>query len=472
MNLQQYVAILRARWRTALYVLAGVVGTVVLASLILPKTYTASAEILVDIKTPDPITGAVLAGMMMPSYMATQMDVIMSGRVARRVIEDLKLADDPAVREAWLKATDGKGQFEAWLAGGLRESLTVKPSRESNALTIAYKSSDAAYATKLANAFAEAYIETSVDLRTEPARQSNAFFDERGRQARDQLEAAQRRLSEYQARNGLIANDERFDVETQRLQELSSQLLALQAVAAESGGRSVQAASNTDQMQEVLANPVVSQLTTDLNRQRARLEELSSRLGDAHPQVQEVKASIAELRRRITAESGRVAGSVNVNNRVAQSRLAQVQQALNEQRAKVLRLKKQRDEAAVLEREVESARNAYQQIAQRLSQTGLESLTTQTNVTFLERASEPTSPSSPRVMLNTILAVLVGTGLAVAAVLVLELFDRRIRSAEDVLEALDVPVLGTLPSGIRATRPPTLALAGPGQRYVAGLPRK
>jgi chain length determinant protein EpsF len=471
MNFQQALDILSARRRTLLTILAIVVGVAVGLSLLLPKRYTATAELLVDAKAPDPLTGAGLATNVLPSFMATQIDVLQSGRVARRVIQELGLLESAEFRTAWAKDTNERGDFEAWLAAELRKDLRVRPSRESNALTVTYSARDAEFAAEAANAFVQAYIDVGLELRVEPSRQFNAFFDDRAKAARDALESAQEKLLKFQADRGLIATDERFDIETARLQELSSQLVALQAVAAESGGRSAQAALNAERLPEVINNPLVSQLTTDLNRQRARLEELQSRLGDNHPQVQETKASIAELRRRVAAESSRVAGGVNVDSRVAQSRLAQVQAALNEQRTKVLRLKQQRAEAAVLEREVENARVAYQAILQRLNQTGIETQATITNASFLERASAPHEHSSPKLLLNTALALVLGSLLAIGVTLGRELVDRRVRSAKDVEQLIEVPVLGTLPLAGRRSPAASRAELVLERRPFASLPR-
>jgi uncharacterized protein involved in exopolysaccharide biosynthesis len=297
----------------------------------------------------------------------------------------------------------------------------------------------------MANAFAQAYIEVSLDLRTEPARQFTTFFDERAKAAREALETAQSKLSTYQRERGLLATEERFDVETARLQELSTQALMLQALAVEASSRSVQSQSNSDRMAEVVNNGLVSSLKADLSRQQAKLEEISARLGDANPAVVELRANIAELQRRIAQETTRVAGSVGVNNNIAQTRLTQVQAALADQRSRVLKLKQQRDEAAVLERDLEAARANFKQISERQSQVTVESLARNSNVSLLERASEPTNHSSPRILLNSIVSVVLGLILALAVALLREWRDRRLRSTADVVEELDIPLLGVLP---------------------------
>ena len=111
MNLTQFLSILKARWWVALLLLVLTVGTTLGVSLMLPKQYTATATVVIDVK-PDPIAGQ-FAGMLAPSYMATQVDVIQSDRVARRVVRNLRLADNPQVRADWLESTGGQGDIEA-----------------------------------------------------------------------------------------------------------------------------------------------------------------------------------------------------------------------------------------------------------------------------------------------------------------------------------------------------------------------
>lgn len=450
MTFSQFLSILKARWVSALLVLVLTVGTTVGVSLVLPKNYTASAAVVLDVRSPDPIAGMVLGAMAMPAYMATQVDIIQSDRVAQRVVQGLRLTENAQTRAEWLEATGGQGNFEAWVAELLKKKLDVKPSRESNVVNVSYTSPDPRFAAALANAFVKAYMDVSIGLRVSPAKQYNEFFDARAKELREALEQSQAKLTAFQKTSGILATDERFDIETQRLNELSSQLVALQALSAESGSRSAQArGSQADQLQDVLGNPVVAGLRADLSRQEARLQELNARLGDAHPQVVELRANIAELNTRLQTESNRVSGSVGVTNTINKQRESEIRASLDAQRAKVLALKQQRDEASVLMKEVETAQRAYDQVVARASQTNLESQNTQTNISVLTPATEPADHSSPKLLLNTLLSVFLGTLLAVGFALVRELMDRRVRSPQDLVEALGLPVLGALPKPMR-----------------------
>lgn len=446
MNFGQFIAVLRARWLLALTVFAVTVLVTVVVSLLLPKQYTAVASVVVDPK-PDPLSSVLTGALMNPAFMATQVDVIQSDRVALRVVKNLKLAENPTIREQWQSDTRGDGSIETWLAELFQKNLEIKPSRESNVINVGYRAADPRFAAAIANAFVVAYNETTLELRVDPARQYSSFFDQRAKEAREQLEQAQAKLSQFQSDNGVIAVDERLDVENARLNELSSQYVALQSLASDSGSRQAAARGNgADRMQEVLNNPLIAGLKADQARLEAKLQELTAKLGDKNPQVIETRANLAELKARIDTEISKVSSSLGISNNINVQRAGEIKAQLEAQRAKVLKMKALRDQGAVLSRDVESAQRAYDTVLQRLTQTSLESQTTQSYVSILTQATPPLKPSSPRVLFNSILSVFVGGLLALAATFGLEFLDRRVRTIDDLEGVLGLPVIGTMPA--------------------------
>ena len=452
MTPSQFLSILKARWVSALFVLLLTVAVTLAVSLMLPKSYTASSAVLVDMRPGDPVSGPAYGGGMNLTYIATQVDILRSDRVALRVVENLKLAENPATRQQWTISEDGKGSYEMWLANLIKSKLEVRPSKESSVIDVSYSNHDPRFAMALANAYVQAFIDTSISLRAQSANQYDKFFDARSKEAKERLEKAQGRLADYLSANSITVTDERFDIETQRLNELSSQLVAIQAATAESRSRTAQARTSGDQIQEVINNSLVVGLRADASRQDARLKELTARLGDAHPQVIEMRANIAELNARIDTEVRRVSSSVSIGSTINAQREKEIQSALDAQRTKVLKLKAQRNEINVLQQEVDRLSAMYGQVNARQSQSNLESQNTQTNFTVLTRATEPTKPSSPRIVLNTILSVGLGAVLAIGFALLREMSDRRVRTLDDLTEAFDLPVLGILPKPSRQAR--------------------
>ncbi|WP_336511613.1 GNVR domain-containing protein [Candidatus Accumulibacter phosphatis] len=124
----------------------------------------------------------------------------------------------------------------------------------------------------------------------------------------------------------------------------------------------------------------------------------------------------------------------------------------------MLDLKIQRDEIDVLAREVETAQRGFDAIGQRMTQSKFESQSLQTNIAILTPASQPLEPSKPKLLLNLLVSVFLGTLLGIGAALLLELAQRRVRSADDLAQMLDLPVLAALGSALTPGR-------GKGRRF-------
>ncbi|MFT3817055.1 MAG: chain length determinant protein EpsF [Rubrivivax sp.] len=439
------LAVVRMRWLLIAFVVLVTAATATGVSLSMPKKYVATASVVVDAR-PDPISALIYPGLAGPSFMNTQFDILNSDRVALRVVRDLKLDEDEANRQRWQQNMEGKGSIEQWLVAVLRGNVDIKASKDSNVVTVSYQVDDAQSAADIANAYVQGYINTTLELRVDPARQYAAYFNQQTQAARQALETAQTKLSKFERDNGIIASDQRLDVESARLNELSSQLVAVQALATESSSRqSVAGGTSADRLQEVLTNPTINQIKADLSRAEARLQELSARFGDNHPQLQEARASVTDLRSRLDTETRRVSGGAIVANTINQQREAGIRTALEAQRAKVLRMKALRDEAAVLQREVESAQRAFEGVTARLNQTSLESQSTQSNASILTRAEPPVNAAFPRTRINAALGLVVGTVLGLGLALMLEFHDRRLRVVEDIGTVLQLPLLGVIP---------------------------
>ncbi|HNU67013.1 MAG TPA: Wzz/FepE/Etk N-terminal domain-containing protein, partial [Methylotenera sp.] len=243
MNFTQFLLILKARFWIILATFALVVTTTVVVSLLLPKTYEATTTLVLNYKGMDPVTGVVLPAQLMPGYMATQNDIITSKSVAIKVVDQLGFAKSPAAQAQFNEAAKGKGDIREWFAEKLLKELTVKPSRESSVIDVSFRGADPDFAAAIANAFANAYIQTNLQLKVEPAQKAAAFLDEQTKSLRENLEAAQTKMSKYQQEKGITGGMGSLDVETARLNDLSSQLVMVQSQAFEAESRSKNAQS-------------------------------------------------------------------------------------------------------------------------------------------------------------------------------------------------------------------------------------
>jgi chain length determinant protein EpsF len=357
-----------------------------------------------------------------------------------------------------MRATEGKGNIRDWLAELLLEYLNVEPSRESTVVNISYTANDPRFAAAVANAVVQSYVNTSLELKVAPARQTNTFFNEQIKSLKENLEKVQASLSAYQREKGIIATDERLDVENNRLNELSTQLVTAQAQTydAQTRQRQVQEAIARGEVPEsvpdVVASPVIQQLKANLTALEAKLNDLSSKVGTNHPQYLAATAELQGVRNKLKDEMSTVAKTIGNNSGLSKRREDQIKASLEAQRDKVLQMKKVRDDLTVLLREVENAQRAYDAAMGRMTQTRLESQATQTNVLVINEAIEPIKSSSPKILLNTVLSIVLGLMLAVAFALLREMSDRVVRSETDLRELLGLPVLGVLSQQRRGWR--------------------
>ena len=451
MSFHQFLTILAARKWTIVGTVLAAVAIAIAVNLLLPPRYKATASVVIDYRGLDLVGGTMLPAQMLPGYLATQIDIIESRNVALKVVEALKLDQSAVAQEQFRRETEGKGSIQNWLAELLLRNVDVKPAPESSVLHITFTGRDPQFAAAVANAFAQGYIATNLELRVEPAKQTAAWFDVRAKALREEMEAAQARLSAYQKEKGIIAAEERFDTESNRLEQLNMQLSQLQAQTYDALIRQRQAkefmdrGGSIDQLPDVLASQLISSLKSDLSRLEGKQKETQSRYGVNHPQSEAASAEVEATRQKLKTEMSGVASSLANAYQIALRRESELRAALEAQRARVLGLKQVRDELQVLVREADNAEKAFSATTARRTQTSLESQAQSTNAAVLNPAVEPLEPSFPRPFLSILVAIVIGLLVGVAAAFAIEMIDARVRSPEDLVTGLQTAVLGVIP---------------------------
>jgi polysaccharide biosynthesis transport protein len=443
-NLHQFLLALRGRFWVFATLAATTAVVAILVTLILPKSYDASTSLLLDYRDEQSLAGTVPSARERTGYMQTQMDIITSQRVASRVAQELELNTSPQVQAAYAKA-GAKGPIEEWVGAGLLQNLKVSSS-QSSVIQLTYRAEDPEFAARAANAFAKAYQDTTLALRVAPTKQATGWFDEQLKSLRSDLETAQNKLAAFQKEKGIIVTDERMDIEASRLTELNNQLLRANDASYEAQSRSGLASGGTARadLPEVLGNPVIQAIKAELMRAEAALSETSTRLGPNHPQYQQQASQVANLRGRLGAEMNRVVSGVQNVTAQTRARSQQLQAAVEAQRQKVIEMRDAKNAAFILARDVDTAQKAYEAAQQRYTVNKVESGARYSNVTVLNEATPPAAPARPKFLLNLVLGVVLGLVLGFAAVFLLELLDRRVRSTDDLESGLDAPVIGQL----------------------------
>ena len=473
MDFQQYLLALQARRKVFLLVFAAIIVTAVTVALVLPKRYDATATVLLDARDEQTTTPGRVSPRERAGWVYTQVDLIQSGKVANRVVRDLKLAQQPGVREQFESETGGVGTIEDWLGAQLLEKVKVDTGA-SNVLTIKYSSSDPQKASALANGFAKAYLDTALELRTEPSREAADWFEEQLKGLRTQMSGAQAKLSGFQKEKGIVGADERMDVEYARLTEISTQLNAQKNITYDAQTRYNQASEllkggAAAELPEVLTNAYIITVKAALQAAEGRLEEQAQVMGQNHPVYQRTAAEVQGLKERLNLETKKVVAGLGNTAEQSRKREADLKAAFDAQQERIMKTKDARVELAVLSRDVDNAQRAYDAALGRYTTIKLESRIRQTNLAMLTPAVEPVKPAQPKVGMIIGLAIVLGGLLAAGVVYLLEMIDRRVRSRSDLESRLALPTLGRLsrwqPAGGRLL-PATLT----GPRAARALP--
>ncbi len=467
MNASLFFSTLRARFGIFSATLAITVLVATIVSVLWPKSYRATTSLVVDTRNEQSLSDSnrLAAARERIGYMQTQVDILASPKVAIRVVNDLHLAESPKTVAQFAKRKQTYGSIEEWLADVLRHGVEVNTS-QSDVLEVNYVADNPESAAAIANGFAKAYMDTMLELRVQPTRQAAEWFDEQLKTLRGDLESAQARVTSYQREHGIVSADERLDVEQQRLAELSTQVLEAEQRTLMLRGReqeirdAVTHGASVEQIPGAEASEQVVRMRMELLAGQSKLEMLATQYGERYPEYRRQLAENANRERALAAELRKAADRATSLRQESERRQGELRASLDAQRARLLALRTGRDELGVLSNNAETAQRAYDTAMQRFVVNQVESRASQANVSLLNAATAPTDAYRPKVLLNIILSILVGTLLGVAFAVVRELTDRHVRTLSDLdVVGYEIPQLGVLSAW---TRPTHLLLPAPG----------
>lgn len=465
MNLSQFLQALRARRKAFTVTLVAVIVSAIAVVLIMPKKYESTATLLMDARDEQVLSPTRLSPREHLGYIATQVDLIQSGRVASQVARTLKLAQKPGMREAWQQETEGSIQIDDWIGQNLLEKLKADVSA-SNVVSIKFASSDPEFAAAVANGFAKAYLDTTLEMRTHPSRAAAEWLETQLKGMRGELQQAQAKLTSFQRAKGFTFADERTDVDTTRLAELSTAYAAARNANQDAQIRykkaqEVIASGTPDAMAEIMASTAITAVRADLARAEAAFQTASADLGPNHPVYQRLAADVNAQREKLATEMKKVVASLGTAAQQARQREDDLAKAIAAQNERIQTMKDARVELVAMTRDVDNAQRSYDTVLGRYMTNKIEATAKSTNVAMLTPAVVPIKPTQPKVGLISGLSVFLGLLLAAAVVYVLETTDRRVRSRADLESRLAVPSLGRLskwqPTGGRLLPAPVRA---------------
>lgn len=439
--------------------------------------YTSTTELLIDPRKERVMREEAVVGELAldTSSIATEVSLVRSFSVARRVAEKLNLEKDARFSPAgssfdifgWLSGllsqllpTADQPEPEPQATGALsirqleiikeiQDNISVRRIALTYFIEIAYSHPNAKLAAELANAVAESYLVEQLEARYQGARRAATWLSERVVALRGQLETSERVLAEHRAKHNLVTAQAGTLAE-QQASEINTQLVAARAQTVEKRAqyeqaqRTLEGGAGIESVAAVVNSPAIVGLRTqaaELGRQEA---DLLTRYGPEHPSVVKLRAERADIRRQISQEVARVVQTLKTDYDFALKKEQSLETSLRE-----LTGANSNDQAVIrlreLERDAQANRVLYESLLTRFKEAEQQTSLQSAESRVIAPAFEPRKPSFPRKGLTLAIALFGGLALGLGAVFLLEQIESGFTTVEQLEQATHFPVLAIVP---------------------------
>jgi capsular exopolysaccharide synthesis family protein len=470
----------RRRWKVMAAVTAGVfLAGVVLVSLMTPQ-YSSTAKVRLDpSRNPLAANANQTRAELTPEAIETEVTAIRSLDLARSVVKAYGLGDDPEFNQGLAGAQSAdvanSEARETAVAAAVLSHVTVDREKLTYVLNVRFTSTNALKAAKLANAFADGYIETRTSSKVGNAERQSAWFQQRLNELAQEAREAEGRAADYRARAGIVessgANSAVGTIADQQVAPLAGSLATAESDAAAArsnlaAARAQVARGGLDAVSEVLGSAVIA----DLRRQRAEVlrsrGEVEARYGERHPESIRVRDQLASLDGQIQAEARRVVGSLQATAAAAEARASSLRSSLKGLEGQ----REQTTRASVTAESLEREAGAKRALYDKMSQMSLESMQAArlsiAQAEVIDRAEPQPRPTSPNKPLLYTLSMLVALAAGAGTIAVMEMTSGGFRSVDEVQEQLGIAVLAVVPKVAKSENPADLMLDRPTSMFA------
>jgi polysaccharide biosynthesis transport protein len=485
LGLRELLAILRRRkWSLIVCFILVTAGAVVIVNRMTP-IYEATSSVMLDVnERPLANIESILAGL--PANSETMHGVVavmLSRDFAERVIQNLKLYEVPEFNPAlqppsawatfvssareWVRKALGMPAEPAPVSvpsieqqadrdrvrviSTLLGKLEVLPRAETWVIDITASSEDADMAALLANTVAELYLVNQLEEKFQATKREAEWLTRRLADLRADLQRAESAVETYRSSAGLLQSDGDTTLGQQQISDVNGQLIAARLRRAELESRLREAESlvlspgGANAAGDVLQSALIQGLIQQEAEVVRKIAELSSTSGENLPAMQSARAEARDLRNKITQEIGRVVEGLRSETAVARSQVYALESSLAKLESQVGATNSKSAQLRVLEREAETSRLLYEAFLSRFKESEDQETIQQSDARVISHADVPPRPEQPKgailIALSAVFSLLLGLGVAGLR----ELFDRGIRSMEQVYRYLDMHCLGLLP---------------------------
>ena len=467
----EFFAVLwRRRAWIALGMLAGLIGAALFLTFATPK-YTAAAQLLIDPNDLRMVDNAVTSSSTPTdantAYVESQVRVLTSDNVLRRVIETHGLATDPefvapasvlTLARQFVTATLGLAAPAPQSDPVITALQTLGPlvvsrrQERTYVVDLSVTTREAEKSAMIANAIVVAYLEDQATSRTTAARRATDALSGRLTELKDRVREAEDRSESYKAQNNIVAASGQL-VNEQQLTELTNQLTLAGAKADEAKARLDQietlrrGKADAGATAEAVQSPTVAALRAQQAEVLRRKAELTARLGERHPSITDVNAQARDLQQAIDRELGRLAQAARGDYDRALATRQALLARLDDLKKEVVSTSHALVKLRELEREVEASRAVYQAYLTRSRETSEQERVNTANVRVLSEANLPNKRAfPPRSILVLMAALLFGAAAGAGLGLARDWTDDRIHSRRNLEAVCQYPILAEIPA--------------------------
>jgi succinoglycan biosynthesis transport protein ExoP len=450
----------KRKW-TVLGFFSFVVLLVLLVSLLTKPRYEAVARIVFNRENADPLGFKDMAGNPPEDSdysvsLDTQVRILESDTLALQAIEELHLDSNPSFGGGAVvspRPTNAPSDLDALRREGLlrtfRNCLSVSKDKNTRVIEIRFQSKDPRLAADVANAVARAYIEHNFKMKFESTMQTSDWLAQQLAELQTKVEVSQGKLVAYQKEHGILGIDDKHNVITSRLDDLNRELTAAQ-------GDRIQKEANyrltLSENPELIVKAEPDALIERLRAQEAQLKvqfaQATTQLGPANTKVLELKNQLSEAQNEIKTEVQTISERIRNQHSAAVVREKMIRATLEKQEQEANKLNENAIEYSLLKRDVDSNRQLYEGLLQKLKEAGVSAGLRSSNVQIVDVAQIPGVPSEPRIVRNVVVAVLLGLVGGIAMAFIQDNLDRTLRDLGQVHTLSPFPSLGAIPLGV------------------------
>jgi polysaccharide biosynthesis transport protein len=480
-SLRDYWQVIRDHLRIIALFCFGTVLIAALLILMMTPIYTAETTLLIERKSPQVLDiREVLSEPLGPDeydFYKTQYEILKSRTLAALVIREQGLETNSvftgegsekgfvaklwAEAKSWLTKREWALRFlpqrpetgeenplgvKPELIDSYIGMLQIKPIPRTRLVKIGFNTPDPKLSARLANAHAQAYIRQGLGLRTRANEEAQHFLDEKLVELKGRMEQSEASLNRYRRDREIISLDDKENIVVERLTDLNKRLTEAEAdrIALEAQVRLIRK-RDYDTLPAVINSPLIGVLKGELAHLEGEYANLSREFKPGYPRLDQLQAQAEEFRRRLRQEIQRVVAGIESSYLAGHNRERALRDKMEEQKAAALGLKDAAVEYAILAREVDTNRQLYESVLQRMKETGVAAELRASNVSVIDQANSPSKPSKPKKMQSFLLSAIIGLMGGVGSAFFLAYLDNTLKTPEDVERYLRLPNLGVVP---------------------------